>query len=741
MFQEGLGKITGVKARIEVHTDAKPRYFKPRPVPYALRNKIEAELERLQSDNIVEPVKFSEWAAPIVPVLKPDGSVRICGDYKVTVNKVSQLDNYPIPSLEDLYAKLSGGKFFTKLDLSHAYEQICLDEASKKYTTINTHKGLFCYNRLCYGISSAPGIFQRVMEQLLADIPKLVVRIDDILFAGESLAENLHILEEVLQRLSKAGIRLKKSKCVFLSTQVTFCGHIVDKDGLHTCKNKVEAIEKAPAPKNVTELRSYLGLLNFYGKFLRNLSSILAPLHQLLKKDAKWVWKVNQQRAFNKTKEMLQSATVLTHYDDKKGLLLSCDASPYGLGAVLSHRMPDGSEKPISFASRSLAPAEKNYSQLDKEGLTVVFAVKKFHQYLFGRRFSIFTDHKPLLGLFGPKPTPIMASPRLQRWILLLSGYEFEIKYRPGSHNSNADAMSRLPVPSKIQDPPVPGEIINLVEHLEGTPVTAKQIKLWTSRDVILAKVLNHVLYGWPEATQEEALKPFFNRKEELSVQDGCLLWGSRVIVPTQGRSLVLQELHQSHPGVSRMKALARMFVWWPGLDKEIETTVKHCYTCEENHRKPRQAPLHPWEWPSRPWTRLHLDYAGPFMGKMFLVLVDATTKWVEVEMVEKATSEKTIEILRKIFATHGLPRRIVTDNATVFTSCEMKEFFKRNAIGSVTSAPYHPSTNGLAERYVQTFKRNLKKMSCCCCQSPMGSWVAPSGLGRNYGSCMDTEV
>ena len=345
----------------------------------------------------MEPVKFSEWAAPIVPVLKPDGSVRICRDYKVTVNKVSQLDNYPIPSLEDLYAKLSGGKFFTKLDLSHAYEQICLDEASKKYTTINTHKGLFCYNRLCYGISSAPGIFQRVMEQLLADIPKLVVRIDDILFAGESLAENLHILEEVLQRLSKAGIRLKKSKCVFLSTQMTFCGHIVDKDGLHTCKNKVEAIEKAPAPKNVTELRSYLGLLNFYGKFLRNLSSILAPLHQLLKKDAKWVWKVNQQRAFNKTKEMLQSATVLTHYDDKKELLLSCDASPYGLGAVLSHRMPDGSEKPISFASRSLAPAEKNYSQLDKEGLAVVFAVKKFHQYLFGRRFSIFTDHKPLL--------------------------------------------------------------------------------------------------------------------------------------------------------------------------------------------------------------------------------------------------------------------------------------------------------------------------------------------------------
>ena len=184
-------------------------------MPYALWNKIEVELERLQSDNIVEPVKFSEWAAPIVPVLKPDGSVRIYGDYKVTVNKVSQLHNYPIPSLEDLYTKLSGGKFFMKLDLSHAYKQICLDEVSKKYITINTHKGLFCYYRLCYGISSAPGIFQRVMEQLLANIPKLVVRIDDILFAGESLAENLHILEEVLQRRSKAGIRLKKSKSVY----------------------------------------------------------------------------------------------------------------------------------------------------------------------------------------------------------------------------------------------------------------------------------------------------------------------------------------------------------------------------------------------------------------------------------------------------------------------------------------------------------------------------------------------
>ena len=523
VFEESLGTFHKVEAKIKVVSDAQPRYFKPRPVPYALRDKIEKELERLQSQDIITPVDFSEWAAPIVPVQKSDGSVRICGDYKLTVNRVSLLDNYPIPSLEDLYSKLSGGKFFTKLDLSHAYEQVCLEEGSQKYTTINTHKGLFAYKRLSYGISSAPGIFQRAMEQLLNGLPRVIVRIDDILLSGDTPAENLEILEKVLKKLSDSGVRLKRNKCEFLSGSVVFSGHKIDDQGIHPVETKIKAIQEAPCPCNTTELRSYLGLLNFYGKFIKNLSSLLAPLHHLLQKDIKWKWGEAQQKTFDKTKMLLQLAKVLIHYDEKKELVLACDASPYGVGAVLSHKLEDGSER--SFASRTLTPAERNYSQLDKEGLAIVFGVKKFHQYLYGRKFSIITDHKPLLGLFGSKCTPTTISPRVQRWILTLSGYEYSIYHRPGVKHGNADAVSRLPIATTLPDPPVPSEVVHLIEHFDGTTVTSQHIKSWTSRDPVMSKVRLYTSTGWPQEVNDERLKAYKNRQNEISLHDGCVLW------------------------------------------------------------------------------------------------------------------------------------------------------------------------------------------------------------------------
>ena len=288
--------------------------------------------------------------------------VRICGDYKLTVNRVSLLDNYPIPSLEDLYSKLSGGKLFIKLDLSHAYEQVCLEEGSQKNTTINTPKGLFAYKRLSYGISSAPGIFQRAMEQLLNGLPRVIVRIDDMLLSGDTPAEKLEILEKVLKKLSDSAVRLKRNKCEFLSGSVVFYGHKIDDQGIHPVESKIVAIQKAPCPCNTIELRSYLGLLNFYGKFIKNLSTLLAPLRHLLQKDIKWKWREAQQKTFDKTKMLLQSAKVLIHYDEKKELVLACGASPYGVAAVLSHKLEDGSERPISFASHTLTPAGRNYS-------------------------------------------------------------------------------------------------------------------------------------------------------------------------------------------------------------------------------------------------------------------------------------------------------------------------------------------------------------------------------------------
>ena len=403
VFSEGLGTLKGTTAKIHVDPEATPKFMKARPVPYTLKAKVELELDRLQRENIISPVDFSEWAAPIVPVVKQDGSVRICGDYKGTVNQVSKLDNYPIPKTEDLLATLGGGNKFTKLDMSQAYQQLELEESSKKFTTINTHKGLYQYNRLPFGVSSAPGIFQRTVENLLQGIPHVVVRIDDILVSGKDELNHRANLEKVLSRLSSAGLRLRLDKCLFMQSSVTYCGYVITGDGIQPMAAKVEVIKNAPEPKDVSQLRAFLGLLNYYHHFLPDVATVLEPQHQFLRKGSKWAWLEQRQTAFEEAKELLQSTDLLVHLDPEKELVLATDASDYGVGAVLSHKMKNGTERPIGYVSRSLQEAERKYSTLEKEALAILFGVKKFHQFLYGHRFIIKTDHKPLEGLLNEK--------------------------------------------------------------------------------------------------------------------------------------------------------------------------------------------------------------------------------------------------------------------------------------------------------------------------------------------------
>ena len=266
VFNPNLGSLQGYTAKIHLEDNAVPWFYKARPVPIAIKPMIEKELDHLVEQKVLQPIEFADWAAPIVPVLKSDKkSIRICGDFKVTINQVSKLDRYPIPKVEDLFTALSGGKLFTKLDLSQAYQQVSLDEDSKKLVVINTHKGLFQYNRMPFGISSAPGIFQRVMESLLQGIPHVVVYLDDILITGKDDEEHLKSLEEVLSRLKKSGLRLKRDKCFFFQKEVDYLGYKIDANGLHPTEKKLQAIRDAPAPKNTAELKSYLGLLSYYG--------------------------------------------------------------------------------------------------------------------------------------------------------------------------------------------------------------------------------------------------------------------------------------------------------------------------------------------------------------------------------------------------------------------------------------------------------------------------------------------
>ena len=366
--------------------------------------------------------------------------------------------------------------------------------------------------------------------------------------------------------------------------------------------------------------------------------------------------------------------------------------------------MPDGTERPIGFVSRTLSDAEKKYSQLEKEALSCVVGVTRFRSYLCGYHFELQTDHKPLLSLFNEKKAiPQQATNRIQRWAWTLASYEYTISWRNTTQHANADALSRIPlleVPSKTTTPP---ELVLMVEELQDAPITASQIANWTRRDPLMARVLRYILQGWPSQSDED-LKPYWQRKLELSVQDGCILWGGRVVVPPQGRQSVLNELHSGHSGVSRTKSLARGLVWWPGLDNNIETIVKHCASCQQNQASPPAAPLQPWSWPTRPWSRLHIDFAGPMSGKMFLVVIDAHSKWIDVFPMTTATATTTIQQLRTLFAQFGIPDTIVSDNGPQFSAVEFQQFCRLNGIRHSRVAPYHPSSNGLAERAVKIF-------------------------------------
>ena len=715
LFKEELGLVKGLTVKFRVDSNVRPIFCKHRTVPYALRGRVEDELNRLVACGVLEPVPFSDWAAPVVPIVKQDGRIRICGDFKLTINQVAHVETYPLPRIEDLLASLGKGKLFSKLDLADAYLQLALEEDSKKYVTISTHKGLYHFNRLPFGVASAPAIFQRTIESLLQGISNISVYIDDILVSGSSEMEHLQTLEQVMTRLEQAGMRLKKSKCAFLMNSVEYLGHCISADGIRPSPERKRAVIEAPAPQNLEQLRSFLGLVNYYGKFLPNLANTLSPLYRLLQKNVAWSWGDDHKRAFQTAKSQLTSADLLTHFDPDKKLILSCDASPYGVGAVLAHELEDGSDRPIAYASRTLAPAERKYPQIEKEGLAVVFGVKKFHHYLLGRTFTVYSDHKPLQFLFSEKrPVPAMASSRIQRWALTLSAYSYQIKFRPGKEQGNADCLSRLPLAEAPSDVPVPGDLILMMGALadQESPVTFTNIKAWTGKDPLLSHVRHMILHGWQEDSSfAEKLQPFTRRKDELSVQDECILWGHRVVIPPAGVEAVIRVLHDAHPGIHRMKALARSMVWWPGIDADLETKVKQCAACQANRKSPPEAPLHPWEWPSKPWSRLHVDFAGPFMGRTFLILVDAHSKWLEVVPVSTPSSQQAIKALRHIFSTHGLPEVLVTDNGSAFTSMDFATFVKRNGFRHIRCAPYHPASNGLAERAVQTFKEAMKKM------------------------------
>ncbi|KRY17328.1 Transposon Tf2-9 polyprotein [Trichinella patagoniensis] len=680
VFTPDLGCYAGEPVSLDLDPSVPPVRMKARKVPLALKEKIDMELDKLVKQKVLEPVSHPVWATPIVTPMKPDVSVRICGDNKRTINKALLKHAYPVPAVSHLLA----------ITIS-----CCSSLSTVDAQTIIKHRGAFRVKRLQFGVSAAPGIFQGVIDQLTKGIPGVLPYFDDILIAAKDESMLAKRLAMLLKRFYDAGLRLNAEKCKFCLRRIEFLGFDIDASGIHPSKQKVLAIHNTPQPRNKKELQTFLGLLNFYHSFLRNKATVAEPIHRLLDKETKWKWTKKHKKAFNQTKQLLSSDCVLTHYDVKKPLVLICDASPVGIGAVLCHQMPNGKEAPIAFYLRTLTSTERNYAQIDKEALAIIASVKKFHDYLYGRSFRIITDHKPLLGIFAPnEETPYILSPRMLRWTVMLGAYVYDICYRLGKLIDNADILSRLP--TKIPDVEIPPPLEVLMLESDDTVIMkANDIARMSLKDPLISRVLNWAWKGWPAKLSDKKFKPFFIRQLEISVHKGCLLWGNRVVIPIQAHSRLLTMLHDGHPGIVRMKALARSYFWWPKMDEDIEKTVNTCDVCQSSRAAMPKAPGQSWEKPNNPWSRLHIDFAGPFQGKTFLIVVDAFSKWLEVIPISDMSTRTVIEELRQLFATHGLLNTTVSDNAAQFVSVEFQQFLKRGAIRHARIAPFHPASNG----------------------------------------------
>ena len=726
LFSKSLGRCNLYKASIKLKEGSHPPFIRARPVAYGAREAVEQAYDELVDQGVFTPINYAAAAAPVVIVKKKDGSIRVTADYSTGLNRAIETYNYPLPTPDAIFATLAGNDRFTTLDLSSAFHQIELDEEAKKLMAVNTHRGLFQVNRLQFGVKTAPGQFQQLMDTLLAG-SGATAYLDDVIIPGRGDDDHHSRLMDVLERLENAGLRLRLDKCTFGQPSLKFLGKIIDEEGQRPDPEKLATIRDLPLPEDITQLRAFLGAINWYGNFIPGLKDLRGPLDDMLKKDSKFEWDNIRREAFKRLKQALHSDLALAHYDPTKPLVVAADASSYGIGAALLQRRDNGKLKPIQYAATSFSDTEKKYAQVEREALALVYAVKKFHRYIYGGRFELHTDHKPLLRIFGNKHgIPVHSANRLLRYAHTLLGYDFETKYIDNASFAYADFVSRL-----MHTHGRPGVEDIVIAHIRGSeqvsemaspvifmsnviPFQHADLLQATDECKHLQKVREYAETHWPAIRKQipdtEAVE-YFPYRSDIRIVNKCIFLGDRPIIPPKLRGEVLKELHSGHPGASRMNALAREKCFWPGITQQISSYVQRCNNCATNAKSPIKEVLHPWPIPDNPWNRIHIDFAGPMNQDYFLVVVDAHSNWPEVYRMRTITTSHTLNVLREIFARWGTCRTIVSDNGPQFTSAAFKDFCSKNGIEHITSAPYHPQSNGRAEKFVDTLKRGIKKM------------------------------
>ncbi|KAF0096477.1 MAG: hypothetical protein FD144_5878, partial [Rhodospirillaceae bacterium] len=738
--------------------DGTPVKLRVRPLPYAVRDFVDKEIDRLLELEIIAPADLGNcpFASPIVVVRKKDGTWRMCVDYR-RLNDQTDKDRFPLPRIDEIFSSLGRARSFAALDLLMGYHQVAIRAEDRPKTAFITHRGLFVFNRMPFGLTNAPATFQRLMNTVFAaDLEKTnSVYLDDLLLYALNNLELLPVIEKTLHKIIDAGLKCKPDKCRFFPKKLPFLGHVLEDGHIEPDQSKLDRIRDWPFPRTGLEVLSFLGLCGYYRRFIDGYADESRPLYDVAQ-DKVVVPTAALERAFAKVKDMLCTTVAMHLPDPRADFILETDASMIAVGAVLKQTF-DGLERPVSFYSQALSKSEKNYSTYERELYAVVRAIESFHVYLLGREFLLRTDHRALMGLFS---SSLQTSSRVVKWVMRLQPYTFRIEIIPGKENIPADALSRIPW--RTVDDATSATLTETTPQVPQPPLLEATFTFFEEEeqpdddDVCFADVPaldrnefanaqredDHItcFRQWletqhtPSADELAGHPPFVkalqDAREHLAVEDDLVVWREpypdcprRVLVPNALIESVIASVHDgiaAHEGIDKTCARLSRYFYWPGMRGDIKLYIAACPTCDKFRNAPRNArsPLHPIRVAAR-GEIVAMDVMGgkeslletARHNRYILTVVDLFTKYlVAIPLPNQLATTVGEAFLHHWVLIFGAPMRLLTDRGLNFESAVIANLCTMWRIDKVRTTAYHPAGNGACERVNQTIKHGLAK-------------------------------
>ena len=701
-----LGCTDLLQMKIKLNSE-QPVYRHPYRLSHSEQEIVKSKVSELLNAGIVQESE-SSFASPVILVKKKNGDYRLCIDYRA-LNAITIKDRYPLPNIDDQVSKLAGKKLFTSLDLAQGYHQVKIQPEDRHKTAFITPQGHYEYNRVPFGLANAPSVFMRLMNKIVESIHRDVAMLktdksnnmtenevlaflDDLLVPSTDVKSGLNILEIVLKKLQSENLKLNMSKCSFLQNRITYLGYEISSDGIQPSELKLKAVSEFPIPKNVHDIRQFIGLCSYFRKFIKNFALLAQPLTNLTKKKFEWVWGSEQLNSFEKLKKCLCTKPILALYDAALPTEIHTDACKLGIGGILMQKQNDGTLRPVMYFSRVTSKEETMYHSYELETLAVVESLRRFRVYIVGKHVKVVSDCTAVRATLTKRDI----LPRIARWWLLIQEYDISVEYRPGDRMKHVDALSRNPVDS-----------IN-VNRLE--------ISDWfytvQCQDEKLKSIIDELNNGSASLEVSNNFTVIDDRLYRKTLN------GNRLVVPNLARWKIVQMHHDDigHIGIERCNSVIKDTYWFPKMSRFIKKYVRSCLHCaygKGEHGK-KEGKLHPIPKPTEPMRMVHVDHLGPFCRtkkgySYMLVLTDAFTKFVVAEPTRTVNSVETVRLLKRIFSLFGYPDRVVTDHGKAFTSRYFKKFVTEKQFKHTLNAIACPRANGQVERTNRTILNALR--------------------------------